>query len=131
MISAKLCSHLFIYDFLPNYTHSHLVTYNIATLIMIFAKWCSHIPFMIFAKLCSHSFSCIFHCKSRTSIVRRTGHKNVTYFLLNFNWKLSAGKIQTSRISWSNCSEDSQCLKITEKVAFNIASEASYIYILS
>ena len=25
----------------------------------------------------------------------------------------------------------SQCLKITEKVAFNIASEASYIYILS
>ena len=25
----------------------------------------------------------------------------------------------------------SHCLKITEKVAFNIASEASYIYILS
>ena len=25
----------------------------------------------------------------------------------------------------------SQCLKITEKVAFNIASEASYVYILS
>ena len=24
-----------------------------------------------------------------------------------------------------------QCLKITEKVAFNIASEASYVYILS
>ena len=24
-----------------------------------------------------------------------------------------------------------QCLKITQKVAFNIASEASYIYILS
>ena len=27
--------------------------------------------------------------------------------------------------------EDAQCLKITEKVSFNIASEASYIYILS
>ena len=26
---------------------------------------------------------------------------------------------------------DSQCLKITEKVSFNIASEASYFYILS
>ena len=26
---------------------------------------------------------------------------------------------------------DSQCLKITEKVSFNVASEASYIYILS
>ena len=26
---------------------------------------------------------------------------------------------------------NSQCLKITEKVSFNIASEASYIYILS
>ena len=25
----------------------------------------------------------------------------------------------------------SQCLKITEKVSFNIASEASYVYILS
>ena len=27
--------------------------------------------------------------------------------------------------------ESSQCLKITEKVSFNIASEASYVYILS
>ena len=26
---------------------------------------------------------------------------------------------------------ESQCLKITEKVAFNIASEASYVYILT
>ena len=31
-----------------------------------------------------------------------------------------------------NCTRQSaQCLKITEKVAFNIASEASYVYILS
>ena len=29
------------------------------------------------------------------------------------------------------CDRKSQCLKITEKVAFNIASEASYVYILS
>ena len=28
-------------------------------------------------------------------------------------------------------SSSTQCLKITEKVSFNIASEASYIYILS
>ena len=28
-------------------------------------------------------------------------------------------------------SSDSRCLKITEKVSFNIASEASYVYILS
>ena len=27
--------------------------------------------------------------------------------------------------------EKSRCLKITEKVSFNIASEASYVYILS
>ena len=27
--------------------------------------------------------------------------------------------------------DGAQCLKITEKVAFNIASEASYVYILS
>ena len=27
--------------------------------------------------------------------------------------------------------DGAQCLKITEKVAFNIASEASYIYILN
>ena len=27
--------------------------------------------------------------------------------------------------------QKTQCLKITEKVAFNIASEASYVYILS
>ena len=29
------------------------------------------------------------------------------------------------------CSGDARCLKITEKVSFNIASEASYVYILS
>ena len=27
--------------------------------------------------------------------------------------------------------DSSRCLKITEKIAFNIASEASYVYILS
>ena len=29
------------------------------------------------------------------------------------------------------CTTSTQCLKITEKVSFNIASEASYVYILS
>ena len=33
---------------------------------------------------------------------------------------------------FDNCQENwTQCLKITEKVSFNIASEASYVYILS
>ena len=32
------------------------------------------------------------------------------------------------KLSWI---VDARCLKITEKVSFNIASEASYIYILS
>ena len=31
----------------------------------------------------------------------------------------------------SNVTLNTQCLKITEKVSFNIASEASYVYILS
>ena len=30
-----------------------------------------------------------------------------------------------------DCATNTQCLKIMEKVAFNIASEASYVYILS
>ena len=34
------------------------------------------------------------------------------------------------RIFWPNHTK-SRCLKITEKVSFNIASEASYVYILS
>ena len=32
------------------------------------------------------------------------------------------------KLSWI---VDARCLKITEKVSFNIASEASYVYILS
>ena len=32
---------------------------------------------------------------------------------------------------WLSKINKAQCLKITEKVAFNIASEASYVYILS
>ena len=32
---------------------------------------------------------------------------------------------------WIDRAVPTQCLKITEKVAFNIASEASYVYILS
>ena len=32
---------------------------------------------------------------------------------------------------WSSSTNQTRCLKITEKVSFNIASEASYIYILS
>ena len=38
----------------------------------------------------------------------------------------SGQKILILVLNWS-----SQCLKITEKVLFNIASEASYVYILS
>ena len=48
-------------------------------------------------------------------------------------------KVETLRLFyvWVDCKYhqmslyDSRCWKITEKVLFNIASEASYIYILS
>ena len=35
------------------------------------------------------------------------------------------------RMNWGRRSLDARCLKITEKVSFNIASEATYFYILS
>ena len=37
----------------------------------------------------------------------------------------------TAKKAFANNTARTQCLKITEKVSFNIASEASYIYILS
>ena len=37
----------------------------------------------------------------------------------------------TAVLILKNFSRDARCLKITEKVAFYIASEASYVYILS
>ena len=48
-------------------------------------------------------------------------------------------KVETLRLFyvWVDCKYhqmslyDSRCLKITEKVLFDIASEASYVYILS
>ena len=40
-------------------------------------------------------------------------------------------KIHRQGFGQSNNSSCARCLKITEKVAFNIASEASYVYILS
>ena len=49
---------------------------------------------------------------------------------LSFTLKATRAKI-LSLIYWIFYSTDSLCLKITEKVSFNIASEASYIYILS
>ena len=57
-----------------------------------------------------------------------------------FNWIQNTGKtlekIPFQNLWWSklNIEENgasSRCLKITEKVSFNIASEASYVYILS
>ena len=60
---------------------------------------------------------------------------------LSFRAKHSA--INLAAVSWGNPKEEYQnalsmlilylarCLKITEKVSFNIASEASYIYILT
>ena len=38
---------------------------------------------------------------------------------------------KSQEISRFCCKSSTQCWKITEKVAFNIASEASYVYILS
>ena len=34
-------------------------------------------------------------------------------------------------VVWTICNPKPRCLKMTEKVSFNIASEASYVYILS
>ena len=46
----------------------------------------------------------------------RPGHNNPGQFFLTFSLLANAY---------------ARCLKITEKVSFNIASEASYVYILS
>ena len=46
---------------------------------------------------------------------------------VNFSWKL----VRLFFCMLPPFSLASRCLKITEKVAFNIASEASYVYILS
>ena len=51
------------------------------------------------------------------------------------NWNKSGSLLKTSQY-WNELANrtsnwTTQCLKITEKVAFNIASEASYVYILS
>ena len=37
----------------------------------------------------------------------------------------------TKWVNFPRVKTDAKCLKITEKVSFNIASEASYVYILS
>ena len=39
--------------------------------------------------------------------------------------------VETRNVFQLQKRQTTQCLKITEKVAFNIASEASYVYILS
>ena len=47
-------------------------------------------------------------------------------------WRTSHARLKNlfKKMSWYD-NHISQCLKITEKVPFNIASEASYFYILT
>ena len=54
------------------------------------------------------------------SLVVVVGSKKEFISLRCLNWKCPVQAVLCSR-----------CLKITEKVSFNIASEASYVYILS
>ena len=59
----------------------------------------------------------------------------VKYNLTTFISKMLIEEVLTASITAIYVNEKmhrtSQCLKITEKVAFNITSEASYVYILS
>ena len=57
---------------------------------------------------------------------KKSKKKKVTIHSQNSNWKFYELSILSN-----NSSPLRQCLKIPEKVAFNIASEASYVYFLS
>ena len=52
-------------------------------------------------------------------------------FLIARRWSLSNEQLQKTRLDVQPILTFTRCLKITEKVSFNIASEASYVYILS
>ena len=55
--------------------------------------------------------------------------KHSTDFFIPLNSKMNHAKECNHSYFTKNIS--TRCLKITEKVSFNIASEASYVYILS
>ena len=52
---------------------------------------------------------------------------NVSYILCDFEIN-HQGTIRSFGLS---SKQNARCLKMTEKISFNIASEASYVYILS
>ena len=78
---------------------------------------------------------------TRTKKLRRPISKKRKIIISNFcqTWmSRSSKKVQRERRSWwrknfifAGSNLDARCLKITEKVSFSIASEASYVYIWS
>ena len=50
---------------------------------------------------------------------------------MNCRLKCILGRLAKNKFEKAKIVHRNRCLKITEKVSFNIASEASYVYILS
>ena len=62
------------------------------------------------------------------AVASLSANKKISYFC----FKTSAySNVLTNRFWLLENTPDARCLKITEKVSFNIASGASYVYILS
>ena len=110
---------------------------------MIFAKSL----FMIFLRhVSSLKYECIVCFANVTWIVFNALTCDFKFYLQHIQSYMPSSKIQFNQIRifapkkisneqlfsyWLSKIKKAQCLKITEKVASNIASEASYVYILS
>ena len=57
--------------------------------------------------------------------------KRLSFFILSLPVDFTEVKNPLEKSHFQSIDMFSRCLKITDKVSFNIASEASYVYILS